>query len=215
MRRIQDGKPIVALLLITVSTGMLDAVSLLHLGTFTGYMTGTVILVGVHLAGGAELAWPGLVALAGFVLGAIAGGRLVRRRHPPPKLVGEVLLASAALVALAAAVDAAVLDPNHHFAVIAMLAFAMGLQTSATRHAGVTDMAMPAATMILHGLAHDSHLAGGRAERVWRRVGVLTGLLAGAAVGAALSNRSVPLSLLATALVAAGGGLVLRWASTE
>ena len=211
--RIQDSKPVVALLLITISTGMLDAISLLHLGTFTGYMTGTVILVGVHLAGAAELAWPGLVALAGFVLGAIGGGRLVRRRHPPPKLVGEVLLASATLVALAAAVDATAPDLGRPVVVIAVLAFAMGLQTSATRHAGVTDMAMPAATMILHGLAHDSHLAGGQAERVWRRVGVLTGLLAGAAVGAALSNLSVPLSLLATALVAAGGGLVLRWSA--
>ena len=215
MRRIQDDGPVIALLLITISTGMLDAISLLHLGTFTGYVTGTVILVGVHLAGGAELAWPGLVALAGFVLGGVGGGRLVRRRRPPPRLVGEVLLASAALVALAAAVEAVAPDLGRHFTVIAVLAFAMGLQTSATRHAGVTDMAMPAATMILHGLAHDSRLAGGLAERVWRRVGVLTGLLAGAALGAALSNRSVPLSLFATALVAAGGGLVLRWSSTE
>ena len=154
-----------------------------------------------------------LVALAGFVLGGVGGGRLVRRRHPPPRLVGEVLLASAALVALAAAVDAIPLDLDRHLAVIAVLAFAMGLQTSATRHAGVTDMAMPAATMILHGLAHDSHLAGGRAERVWRRGGVLTGLLAGAAVDAALSSLSVPLGLFATALVAACGGLVLWWSS--
>ena len=215
MKTANDRELVVALLLITASTGMLDAISLLHLKTFTGYMTGTVILTGIHFAGGADLAWPGLVALSAFFLGAIGGGRLVRRHHPPPKLVGEVLLGTAVLVAVAAGVDGVASDPNARFAVIAVLAIAMGLQTSATRHAGVADMTMPAATMILHGLAHDSHLAGGKADRVWRRIGVLVGLLGGAAAGAAISNLSVWLSLLATALLIAVGGAVLRWPSGD
>ena len=204
-----EKRLVAALLLITASTGMLDAVSLLHLGTFTGYMTGTVILIGIHLTGDGDLAGPGLVALAAFMLGAVGGGRLVRRRHPPPKLVGEVLIGVALLVGAAAALDGLRPMPGS-FGVIAVLGVAMGLQTSATRHAAVADMTMPAATMILHGLAHDSRLAGGKADRAWRRLGVLAGLLAGAAAGAALSGWRVWLGLAGTAALILAAGALLR-----
>ncbi len=207
-RRQDEARLVAALLVITVSTGMLDAVSLLHLGTFTGYMTGTVILIGIHLSGGTALATPGLIALAAFLLGAVGGGRLVRRRHPPPKLVGDVLVGVAVLVAIAAAMQAFV--PAALFGVVAILSLAMGLQTSATRHASVSDMTMPAATMILHGLAHDSRMAGGTADRAWRRVGILVGLLAGAAGGAVLSAVQVWPGLAATAGLILGAGLLLR-----
>ena len=122
---------------------MLDAVSLLHLGTFTAYATGTVILTGIRLSEGASLAGPGPVALAALLLGAVAGGRLVRRAHAPPKLVGDILLAVASLVAAAAALEGA-RPGSATLGVIAVLSLAMGLQTSATRHAGVPDMSMPA-----------------------------------------------------------------------
>ena len=203
-----------ALLLITVAMGMLDAIGLLHFGTFTGYMTGTIILIGINVARGSALALPPLLALGALVAGAVVGGRLVRRRHPPPRLVGDTLGGVAALVALAALLagfgrgDA---DPG----IIVILGVAMGLQTSATRYAGVPDMTMPAATMVLHGLAHDSRIAGGRGERSWRRVGVLASLLIGAGAGTALSTRHVWIGLAATAGLILAACLVLRSAEKE
>ncbi|MCW6509332.1 DUF1275 family protein [Lichenifustis flavocetrariae] len=206
---IEERRWVQALLILTVAMGMLDAISLLHLGTFTGYMTGTVILIGINVSQGASLAAPSLVALVALLLGGVVGGRLVRRRHSPPRLVADIVLGVAALVALAAglAVEASVSD---HMLVVAILGFSMGLQTSATRHAGVADMAMPAATMVLHGLAHDSRLAGGTSHRTWRRAGILFGLLGGAALGAILSRDHIWVGLGAASLVLSAAGFVLR-----
>ena len=161
-RRVETAKdrtPVAAPLLITTATGMLDAVSLPHLETSAGCETETGILIGIRFAEGADLAWPGLVALGAFLLGAIGGGRVVRRRHAPPKLVGEILLGTAGLVALAALVEGVTSDTDARFAVIAILAVAMGPRPRprvVTR--GVADMTIAAATMILHGPAHGSHL---------------------------------------------------------
>jgi hypothetical protein len=63
----------------------------------------------------------------------------------------------------------------------------------------------------VHGLAHDSRLAGGREERTPRRLGIVCALLLGAAAGAALSARSVwPGLLLAAALLTLAGIFGLR-----
>lgn len=200
-----------ALLVITVSMGMLDAISLLHFGTFTGYMTGTVILIGIGFSGLSGVATASLVALAAFMVGALAGGRLVRRRQPSPKLVSDVLTGVAVLIGAAALFHGAGGEATD-YPVIAILGLAMGLQTSATRFAAVADMSMPAATMILHGLAHDSRLAGGKAERAWRRLGILVGLIGGGALGAALSAWRVWPALAAVALLVLAAAVLLRTA---
>src|ERR1700722_10940641 len=74
--------PLPALLLaLTVVTGLVDAVSILALGrVFVANMTGNVVFVGFALAGapGFSLA-ASLSALAGFVVGALGGGRLTSR----------------------------------------------------------------------------------------------------------------------------------------
>ena len=77
-----DHGPLPALLLLlTLSTGIIDAVSILGLGrVFVANMTGNVVFTALALVGapGFSLA-ASLVALAGFLVGASAGGRLVRR----------------------------------------------------------------------------------------------------------------------------------------
>ncbi|MDT4991474.1 MAG: hypothetical protein QOH97_1366, partial [Actinoplanes sp.] len=69
------------MLLLTVVTGLVDAFSYLLLGrVFVANMTGNVVFVGFALAGAAGFALTAsLAALAGFIAGAGAGGRLVRR----------------------------------------------------------------------------------------------------------------------------------------
>src|SRR5438094_3112294 len=76
--------PLPALLLVlTVGTGLVDAVSILALGrVFVANMTGNVVFIGFALAGapGFSLA-AALVALAGFLVGAGLAGLLIGRLH--------------------------------------------------------------------------------------------------------------------------------------
>lgn len=203
---------IAALLIVTVAMGMLDAVSLLHFHTFTGYMTGTVILLGAGIARGQFVTSASLAALAAFLMGGIIGGRWVRRKLPSARLVGELLGAAAVLVGLAATLNA---SGAHLLTIVSMLGMAMGLQTSGTRFAGIADMGMPAATMALHGLVHDSVLAGGSGLHTRRRLGVLAALIGGAAVGAGLAQWHVWLALMVVGFLLAGAGAILRpWEKT-
>src|SRR3982751_4883107 len=74
--------PLPALLLVlTVATGVVDAVSILALGrVFIANMTGHVVFIGFALAGAPVSSLIGLLlALAGFLLGAAAGGPVVAR----------------------------------------------------------------------------------------------------------------------------------------
>src|SRR2546423_4974652 len=76
-----------ALLVLTFTTGLVDAVSYLGLGhVFTANMTGNIALLGFGVAGsgGLPVVAP-LVSLGAFLLGAGGGGVLAKRmgdRHP-------------------------------------------------------------------------------------------------------------------------------------
>src|ERR1700757_2252621 len=95
-----------ALLTLTVSTGLVDAVSYLGLGhVFTANMTGNVVFLGFAAVGVKGLSVArSLVSLAAFLLGALIGGRIAttrgdgpRRRWLLPVAIGEgaLLLAAA------------------------------------------------------------------------------------------------------------------------
>src|SRR5205085_10819173 len=76
-----------ALLVLTFTTGLVDAVSYLGLGrVFTANMTGNIVFLGFGIAGsgGLPVVAP-LVSLGSFLVGAGAGGVLATRtadRHP-------------------------------------------------------------------------------------------------------------------------------------
>jgi uncharacterized membrane protein YoaK (UPF0700 family) len=72
--------PLPGLLLgLTVLTGIVDAVSILALGrVFVANMTGNVVFIGFAVAGAAGFSLAAsLLGLAGFIVGAGAGGRLI------------------------------------------------------------------------------------------------------------------------------------------
>src|SRR3954453_20991312 len=72
-----------ALLALTFTTGLVDAVSYLGLGrVFTANMTGNIVLLGFGIvgAGGLPVVAP-VVSLVSFLVGAGAGGVLVKRTH--------------------------------------------------------------------------------------------------------------------------------------
>src|SRR5947208_8727265 len=71
--------PLPALLLVlTMVTGLVDAVSYLALGhVFVANMTGNVVFLGFAIAGAQDFSMSAsLVAIAAFLVGALAGGRL-------------------------------------------------------------------------------------------------------------------------------------------
>src|SRR3954469_16177891 len=70
-----------ALLVLTFSTGLVDAVSYLGLGrVFTANMTGNIVLLGFGIAGsgGLPVVAP-LVSLGAFLIGSAVGGVLAAR----------------------------------------------------------------------------------------------------------------------------------------
>src|SRR5256884_8375947 len=77
----RDGSLAPLLFVLTVVTGLVDAVSYLALGhVFVANMTGNVVFLGFALAGAADFSIPAsLIAIAAFLGGALAGGRLGSR----------------------------------------------------------------------------------------------------------------------------------------
>jgi uncharacterized membrane protein YoaK (UPF0700 family) len=223
-RRVQP--PLLALSLLTLVTGLVDAACYLGLGrVFTANMTGNVVLLAFGAAGAQGL--PVLaptVSLVVFLVGATAGGRLassvvgpagaevpapLRRRWVTVALLGELgLVAVAAVVALGLPVGG---GGARRYVVIGLLAAALGLQNATVRRLAVPDVTTTVLTLTLTGLAADSWLAGGRSPRAGRRVAAVGLMVAGALVGALLLRVDVALPVLAAAVLVALAAVGLRF----
>jgi uncharacterized membrane protein YoaK (UPF0700 family) len=204
--------PLPALLVtLTVVTGVVDAVSYLALGhVFVANMTGNVVFLGFALAGAPGLSAPAsLAALAAFLLGALAGGRLAvrfgghRGRHLRTAMTAAV--ASVLLAVLLAAIIGQPVSHDARYALIVPLAIAMGIQNATARRLAVPDLTTTVLTLTLTGVAADSRLAGGAGGHPGRRLIAVTAMFAGALLGALLViNVDLVLPLaIAAALMAA------------
>src|SRR4051812_15021014 len=112
----------------------MDAACLLHLGVFTAYITASLIIAGANLVDSPGSPWPGLTAVARFVIGAILAGWLTRRPGERHHLVSALLVVEAIVTAVGAMVALVWgIDNGARYVVIAILAVAMGLQTGAIR----------------------------------------------------------------------------------
>src|SRR5260370_11428081 len=112
--RRNDAGLVLLLLVMTVVTGTVDAVSILRLGhVFVANMPGNVVFLGFALAGSSGFSVSAsLVALAAFLGGAAVGGRTLRSQRRTRTLcrsaTAEAALAAAAtVVALSATGTAA------------------------------------------------------------------------------------------------------------
>ena len=205
-----------ALLVLTFTTGLVDAVSFLGLGrVFTANMTGNIVFLGFGIAGSAGLPVVApLISLGSFLLGAGGGGVLAKRigeRHV--EHLARALAIEVSVLAVAAALAAAV-DPRPNAAsgdiVIALLAFAMGVRNATVRRIGVPDLTTTVLTMTLTGLAADSPPAGGSGKGSARRTAAVAAMFGGALAGALMLKASLALPLAAAeglALAAIGDGL--------
>jgi uncharacterized membrane protein YoaK (UPF0700 family) len=185
-------QPLVATLaVLTVVSGIVDAVSFLGLGhVFTANMTGNVVLVAFGLAGAPGFSVTASVcALGFFVAGAIAGGRIALQVRPHRTLLLTVITLEAGFTAVAAVIAATVgvLGTEWpRYTVIAMLAFAMGIRNAAVQRLGATDMSTTVLTSTLTRLASDSSLAGGTNNKAAYRATSVLCMFGGAVVGAVL-----------------------------
>lgn len=197
------------MLALTLVTGVVDAASYLKLGhVFVANMTGNVVFLGFALAGAGGLsAVTSLVALASFLLGALAGGRLgVRWADHRGHLLRGASLAQAGLMAVSLVVAAASepLSSGARYALLVPLAVAMGVQNAAAQRLAVPELTTTVLTRTLTGLASESGLAGGSGAQLGRRLLALTAMLLGAVAGGLLA-----LHVSVAAAIALAGAIVL------
>lgn len=185
--------------------GFIDAHLFLHVtSVFVANMSGNMVRVGIEVGDGRWITAAGSsVALIAFTSGVIAAiahhdhqlrrGRVVR---PDRLLVAEALLALALPITLIAFdVDFAEPPGLVHVAVIAVGAFAMGIQASALRRVGEVAVATTYGTGTIVRIGEKASLALRGAQRVGeaRRlttITVLVAVLVGYIGGAALASAS-------------------------
>lgn len=201
------------LLLLSVTTGLVDAISILGLGkVFTANMTGNIVFLGFAAAGTPDFSpAPYIVAIAAFLIGAMIAGRLGKRHAGRPlrrwltiaAATEAGLLWIAGIVAIGFVPDT--VDPRL-LLIVALTAVAMGFRNATIRQLKVPDLTTTVLTLTLTGLAADSSLAGGVNPNWRHRVGGVVAIFVGAVIGAVLVLRtglSVPLAV-AGALVLIG-----------
>ncbi|WBB58339.1 YoaK family protein [Streptomyces sp. WMMC500] len=203
-----------ALILLTVTAGITDAISFLGLGgVFTANMTGNLVLVG--MAATSQESWPEVLrgdvlrctaSFAGFALGMFAGFRLLRARPAGSvRVLGSGLALHAVFLAGWVAADA---DPGTAAGagLIAASATAMGVQTAAARgldRAGITTTFVTGTlTSLVSGLAQ------GDRRHAALRTAILTALLAGGLIGGVLLAYA-PRAAALPPLVATAGAMAL------
>ncbi|MET7647147.1 YoaK family protein [Streptomyces sp. NPDC005426] len=199
------------MLALTVVTGLVDAVSYLELGrVFVANMTGNVVFAGFAFAGapGFSLA-ASLVALGGFVLGALFGGVIVHHSHTHRgRTLLRALLLETGCVLAALVVTLVSGSPYHggvRFTLVVLLALGLGAQNAVARALAVPDLKTTVLTLTITGIASDGRIAGGGGSRAGRRTLSAAAMLAGALAGAVavLHGHPVLPLVLAVAILAA------------
>ena len=184
----------VMLAALAFASGATDAIAFLGLGkVFCAFMTGNLVFAGLSIAGadGPDLVRVA-VALVAFVLGVYAGVRVVKATRGtgiwPPRVSLALGIAAVAETALLAGWAAASGHPSTSAGhlLVGLYALALGIQSAAIMSLDVKGVFTTAATATLIMLASDEagwpQAAGDRR----RLVGVIVGLVVGAAAGAFL-----------------------------
>ncbi|KUL33828.1 hypothetical protein ADL22_31965 [Streptomyces sp. NRRL F-4489] len=221
---------------LTVVTGVLDAASFLTLGhVFTATQTGNLLFLGFGLApalephspagtslpGGLPVAAPA-VSLGAFLAGAALGARMEsalargRRAWFPVALLAEAALLAGAAAAGWSGGPAPDLPEGRRFAVIALMAVAMGVRNVTALRVAAPDLTTTVETRAMTALMSATPLGGDRrlgygAGLLPRRIGSVGAMLGGGLLGAwliGLGTRTPLVVLLAAVTVAATAFLV-------
>ena len=207
----------IALIALTFSTGLIDAVSFISLGhVFTANMTGNIVLLGFAVGGatGLSAARSGASLLA-FMAGALFGG-MINVRHSgwtQMRLLKRAIVIEAVLLLMAAGFAASAgtkseISPSLAYGLIVLMALAMGVRNAVVRKLAVPDLTTTVLTLTVTGIASDSSLAGGANPRWRTRVTAVITMFAGAAAGAMFLRYGVFVPLGASSLLLLA---VLAW----
>jgi uncharacterized membrane protein YoaK (UPF0700 family) len=187
----RDGPLPAMLLALTVLAGVLDAISILRLGgVFVATMTGNLVFLGLAAAGahGFDVTSSAL-ALGGFVIGVLVGGRAWRTVGSHRGLALRNVLTVKLWLAGAVTVIAIIAGP--HFAtgtrhiMVVLLAMSMGAQLAVIRFLKVPDLLTVVLTMTITG-ALTEHGGGWNDPRLVRRGLAIVAFTTGALTGALL-----------------------------
>jgi uncharacterized membrane protein YoaK (UPF0700 family) len=210
---------------LTFGSGVADVASFTRLGdVFTSVMTGNIVLWGLAVARGSlTLASHTAVSIGGYIAGVALGTWVARGFKEPEAGSGDgvlpthviwVLLAELALLAgFTVGWEVSGASPARwaQFGLLATLAAAMGVQSSAVNDTGLTQVSTTYLTGTLTGLVSSLASPGQGTPHGIRRFGVLIGLVAGASLCGlfvATAADGVPALLLAalvTTLILAAG----------
>ncbi|WP_422743085.1 YoaK family protein [Mycobacterium sp. WMMD1722] len=212
---------VTALLLLTFTTGLIDAISILVLGhVFVANMTGNVVFLGFWFVDDTVVdRTAALVAFAAFIAGTVLGGRLARHLDARVRrwLAFAFSIEIVVLVTLSILAGAGVLDyrDDRKLILIAGLAIVFGVQNATARQFGIQELSTTVLTQTIVGIGFDSRLAGGTGQREKLRYGVVLTMCAGAVVGATLTRITVaPVIALAAAVVAVAAAIFV-WGPAE
>ncbi|SIM80727.1 YoaK family protein [Micromonospora cremea] len=177
---------------LTFLTGSADAIGFLSLGgAFSSVMTGNMVLLGLSAGrGDAELALTSGCAIVSFIVGVLAGARLVGSAQPDDPVWPRRVTWALVLELLVFVVFLIVWEVNlsHHddhvdLALLLLSAAALGVQSSAIQRFGVPGLSSTYLTGTLTSL-----IAGVAARSPWGslrpKAQVLLALITGAAIGA-------------------------------
>ncbi len=211
----ENRGPLPALLvLLTIITGFVDAVTYLKFGhVFVANMTGNIVFLGFGVAGAPAISLPGsFTALGAFLIGALLGGRFNQRfQHHRGNLVAWSSLLKVVLLCVGTIAAALGASP---LAIIPELGITMGIQNSVARKLAIPDLTTTVLTMTLTGIMADSSLAGGHNVRLGRRILSVVVMFVGALAGAAIVLKlGVVPALAAAAAIMAIVSLAAYWSS--
>jgi uncharacterized membrane protein YoaK (UPF0700 family) len=207
---------IIGLYLITSVCGLVDAACFLSMGgVFAETMTGNLLFLCFYIGTGQSIFGDAkyFLVIAAFLLGALAGGRLLRGPRAEMRIgfaVEWALLVVALVLTVALHPESA--GPAREI-VTSLLAFAMGLQNALVRRHGVPDLATNVMTLTATALVADSRPARGHNENWRRRFASIAIFLASATLGAALTTSLgpwAPLALTVVLFTVALTGLIAR-----
>ena len=209
---------------LTFGSGAADVASFTRLGgVFTSVMTGNIVLWGLAVARGSlTLASHTAVAVGGYVAGVAVGTWVAHGARAdssdtegvlPPHVLWVLLTELTLLAGFAAGWEVSGASPAGwaQFCLLATLAAAMGVQSSAVNDMGLAQVSTTYLTGTLTGLVSSLVRPGQDTPYGIRRIGVLIGLAAGALLSgmfvaiAADGVPALPLAALVTTLVVATG----------
>ena len=184
------------LVLLTLTTGAVDASCFLHLGNvFSSVITGNLVLLGVAVATqSGSLAIHSGTALAGYAAGVLIGAPIATRRGSggetwPPSVTATLVAEFCVLAGFSVGWELTGGSPGGtaRLLLIAGLAMAMGIQSAAVRELGgmSTTYLTGTLTAVITELATRDRKPG-----LARSVGVLVAIVSGAVAGGLVAGHA-------------------------